>query len=73
MYMMWSCSKEPTNEQIIVLFWIIRYKNIVYTKPCFVRDICQTFNELSRPQETIFVLREDNMIPVTEDLLVGKL
>ncbi len=36
-------------------------------------EICQTFNELSRPHDTIFVPRADNMIPATDDLFVGRL
>lgn len=73
MYIMLSWIIDPTNEHIIVLFWIILYKNIVSTRFCLFLTICHTFSELSSPHETIFVPRADSIIPVTEDLLVGRL
>lgn len=73
MYMRLSWSIEPTKEQIMVLFWIILYKNIVSTIFCGFLTTCQTFKELSSPHDTILFPRAERMIPATDDLFVGRL
>ena len=65
---------EAVNEQIMVLFWIILYKNIVstYLFPLSL-TICQTFTESSSPQEIILELLQFKRMAVTGVLLIGRL